>query len=464
MTAMLTQDEIDQLVARLRTYRRTLAHYLQQRAALSSSFEPPGVSAGIREARTQIAQLKAALRAQHIAVEEHPDDVESLPVAPEPTPPPTPNSVAGAPPSPHRMPFAPSRPLVPPEPIFGRDHLLQQVGRSLRDGQSVNLVGAKALGKTSLINYLLAEDGPLRPTPICWAVLNLDAIHQVGQFYAAAATGLLLALPAEQQRQPAPAALIAEATSGSVADAELLRRVLSAYARLQPIVLPLLAIDNFEKLLRPTSAQAFHFPTFFDDLREMRQTRRLLMLVASDERIERYCTERRDGLTSSFYDGLMVYHLPELAPSDAEALLLQPGRHSLTNAEVRAARDWAGGHPAHLQIAGTALYRARDEGSGLEQALRYYRDQIPLPLPAPAQVAPQRRGVWGWLRHALAWLLSLPKHLGQLIKRIGSGLDALSAWIFGLFFVVVVLLVVFGVIPLEQARAWLQDMLGLGGT
>ena len=58
---MPTQDAIDQQRRRLEAHRATLAHYLDQVSLLGAAYTPPGVGAGIREARAGIAQCKAAL-------------------------------------------------------------------------------------------------------------------------------------------------------------------------------------------------------------------------------------------------------------------------------------------------------------------------------------------------------------------------------------------------------------------
>ncbi|HEX9439710.1 MAG TPA: PQQ-binding-like beta-propeller repeat protein, partial [Roseiflexaceae bacterium] len=53
-SATASQEEIDQQRELLTTYRRTLAHYLNQRAALGAAHVPPEVSHGMREARDSI--------------------------------------------------------------------------------------------------------------------------------------------------------------------------------------------------------------------------------------------------------------------------------------------------------------------------------------------------------------------------------------------------------------------------
>src|SRR6266511_3800206 len=73
---MLNQDDIDNQQALLVAHRRTLAVYLHQQAALGV-LVPPGVVNGIAEARDQIGQIKAALRAAGTAVDDHPNDAPS---------------------------------------------------------------------------------------------------------------------------------------------------------------------------------------------------------------------------------------------------------------------------------------------------------------------------------------------------------------------------------------------------
>jgi len=69
-----SQDEIDQQRQLLMTYRRTLAHYLIQQAALGTGYVPPAVAHGIREARDNIQHIKHILRRWGVAAEDGPND------------------------------------------------------------------------------------------------------------------------------------------------------------------------------------------------------------------------------------------------------------------------------------------------------------------------------------------------------------------------------------------------------
>src|SRR5262245_51436600 len=91
----LDQETIAQQHELLTTYRRTLAHLLQQAAQHGGvTFAPPQVFHGISEAREQIQQIKATLRGHGIAVEDLPgEELPSQPAHPSTMP----GTVRGAP-------------------------------------------------------------------------------------------------------------------------------------------------------------------------------------------------------------------------------------------------------------------------------------------------------------------------------------------------------------------------------
>jgi hypothetical protein len=79
---MPDSDAISQQQELLATYRRTLAHLVRQAAHYGGEvFAPPQVANGILEARVQIQQLKAILRAQGLGIADEPNDEwRSMPV------------------------------------------------------------------------------------------------------------------------------------------------------------------------------------------------------------------------------------------------------------------------------------------------------------------------------------------------------------------------------------------------
>lgn len=71
---MAHADEIAGQLELLKANRRTLHHYLVQRATIGGAFIPPTITHGIDEARQNIRHIKRTLRDWHTYVEDHPDD------------------------------------------------------------------------------------------------------------------------------------------------------------------------------------------------------------------------------------------------------------------------------------------------------------------------------------------------------------------------------------------------------
>jgi len=75
---MHTEEDIIAQQNLLRTHRRTLAVFLDQRAKHGSVHMPPSIAHGIDEARDQIREIKKTLRNWGVAVEDHPNDDPDL--------------------------------------------------------------------------------------------------------------------------------------------------------------------------------------------------------------------------------------------------------------------------------------------------------------------------------------------------------------------------------------------------
>src|SRR5262245_45589555 len=72
---MLDPEELANQQVLLATYRRTLAHLLQQAVQYGGvPFAPPQTANGITVACTEIQRIKAILRADGVAVEDGPND------------------------------------------------------------------------------------------------------------------------------------------------------------------------------------------------------------------------------------------------------------------------------------------------------------------------------------------------------------------------------------------------------
>lgn len=75
---MPTPKDIEQQQNLLSAHRETLAHYLIQQARLGKGYAPPGITAGIREARKEIERVKTILRNWEERVEDLPDDTDDF--------------------------------------------------------------------------------------------------------------------------------------------------------------------------------------------------------------------------------------------------------------------------------------------------------------------------------------------------------------------------------------------------
>jgi len=71
---MPSPDDIASQQALLQSYRKTLDHYLQQKALFGSAYVPPHVTNGIDSAREDIARIKSILKDWGITVEDLPND------------------------------------------------------------------------------------------------------------------------------------------------------------------------------------------------------------------------------------------------------------------------------------------------------------------------------------------------------------------------------------------------------
>src|SRR5215213_8831955 len=84
---MASDEDIKHAHKLLAIARQNLAHGLVQAAAYGGlALSPPVTSHGIREARAQITDLKARLRAWNVVVEDMPDDTASPAEAPHEAP------------------------------------------------------------------------------------------------------------------------------------------------------------------------------------------------------------------------------------------------------------------------------------------------------------------------------------------------------------------------------------------
>lgn len=368
-------------------------------------------------------------------------------------------------------PFVVGRPLRAGEPIFGRQAAFRFIDGELTKFSSVNIVGERRMGKTSLLNHLVGrQDQYLTPrpdqAPPVLACLDLQGgVSNQARFYGIALRELLDHLPPSRS---AEAKDLREWLQRLHADPqvnyhEFERALKTLRDRRGVCVRPVLIVDEFERLIEPAAGEGFPYPDFFNGVRALITADLLAMVVASRLPLADYFRDpsRPGSLTSTFPSYLTPFTLSSLDDAAADALLLQPGDRRLTLQEVSEARRWAGGHPCHLQVAGQAWYEARTGGHEPRWARRRFHELksqncMTGARPTPPFLRPE------WLRRTLRVVFwETPLRVGRLAQRLGLRLDELAAWIIGAVIIILLLLLLLGVAQGSDLLDAIKKGLGL---
>ncbi len=290
---------------------------------------------------------------------ETPPDVPPAKVPPPGDPTPLPRGTGS--------PFVVGRPLRANEPIFGREDAFHFIADQLAQYSSINIVGERRMGKSSLINHVLGNQSqyliaqPDQP-PLVLARVDLQAgVTTEARFYGMALRELIAHLPASRSAEALALQAVRERLNVNCeATYDEFSRVLHQLRDARGLsVRPVLVIDEFESLLDDHIRPGFPFPMFYNGLRSLMTEGALAMVVASRLSLSDHFKALPTSLTSNFPTYFMHFGLQPLTDAAADALLLQPSDHALTVADAREARQWANGHPCHLQAAGQAMYEAK---------------------------------------------------------------------------------------------------------
>lgn len=367
-------------------------------------------------------------------------------------------------------PFVVGRPLRATEPIFGREQSLRFIAGELAKFSSVNVVGERRMGKTSLINHLIGHPDqyllrqPDQP-PLVLASVDLQAgVSNATNFYGRASRELLARLPpsrsAEARELDSLRQRLDQKPQASYDEFERVLRRLRDRRGLS--VCPVLVVDESERLLDPAVREGFPFPHFFDGVRALITADLLAMVVASRCPLAQYFTDptRPNSLTSTFPNYFTPFTLSPLDDAAADALLLQPGDHPLTPSEAAEARRWADGHPCHLQVAGQAWYEAKAQGRRQTWARqRFVELKSQSCLVSPAATGRTRSHLLQRVLRAI--FVDLPLTVGRLAQHLGARFDDLAAWIIGAVLILLLGLVLLGVITGGDLWEGVKKALGL---
>jgi hypothetical protein len=353
-------------------------------------------------------------------------------------------------------PFVVGRPLRASEPIFGRQAAFRFIAGQLAKFSSVNVIGERRMGRTSLLNHLVGRrDEYLIPQPdqppLVLACVDLQAgVSTAVRFYGLALRTLLDHLPpsqdAEARRfQDWRERLYARPEAGYDEFERVLKHLRDSFG---VCVRPVLIVDEFEHLLAPEVKEGFPFPDFFNGVRALIGAELLAMVITSRRSLADYFRDpiQPDTLTSTFPSYFTPFTLSLLDDAAADALLLQPSDHTLTLKEASEAKRWAGGHPCYLQVAGQDWYEAKAGGRTPRWARRRFAE-LKRQSCMVGHAATVKTSLWpGRLRRTLrAIFRDVPIRIGRLAQGLGARFDDVAAWIIGAATIILILLVLLGV-------------------
>jgi hypothetical protein len=280
-------------------------------------------------------------------------------------------------------PFSPGIPLEAHQPIFGREDAFRFIAEELARFKSVNLIGERRMGKTSLLKHLVGnQDKHLKPSahqpPLVLVHIDMqDNISKAEQLYGKALRGLIEALSMHSVSYAEALdswrkRLHANPEATAIEFENVLKSLKEAGSdRVRPVLL----IDEFERVFELHLRAGFPFPDFYDGLRAQITANRVAMVIFTRQKLLSYFTQQ--SLTSTFPSYFQPFTLRELEKEAADDLLLrQPSEHPLTTEQARQARIWAGLHPCRLQCAGAAWYQANSGGKPARWAKERYQEIV----------------------------------------------------------------------------------------
>ncbi|NOK58526.1 MAG: hypothetical protein GFH27_549279n332 [Chloroflexi bacterium AL-W] len=469
----LDNNTLNDLLTR---HRRNLM-VLEKQATSFGNLPPLYIINSIENEQQRITALRATLQQRGIISAEPiplPTSQNDSHPQPQPqidnTPPPDPAVPLAA----HQdSPFVVGRPLRPDEPIFGREDTFRFIADWLARFSPVNLAGERRMGKTSVLNHLLAHQDKYLiaqsgQPPLVLARIDLQRnITNSNRFYGVALRELLANLPPSRSKEAQQLSqLHTRLDTQPEATYDEFDRTLRQLRDQRGIcVRPVLIIDEFEKLLSDETGRDFPYPHFFDGLRALMTADLIALVVASRRLLNEYFMDpkRPQSLTSTFPTYFQLHTLPLLDDTATDALLTQPGKYPLSITEVAEARRWASGHPCHLQVAGQAYYEAKAGGKGLPQMYRRRKDM------KNSNCNTGHAQQQGWLKRVIQTLTQgggfisvIIQYIGELAKHLGEIIDNTATKIIGAVLIIMIILLLSGVVTVYDVWNWLQSQIGIG--
>ncbi|BAZ10617.1 hypothetical protein NIES4071_24400 [Calothrix sp. NIES-4071] len=255
-------------------------------------------------------------------------------------------------------PFVAAGIIQEPWLFVGRNLELQALISRMSGAQptSVNVVGAKRIGKSSLLYhfYLTWEQRVAEPNFYAVIYLSLQSVkcQCENDFYQTIAQELL-SCPSTRAKKS-----ICNILNKQTID-RMTFTLLITECKKQDI-LPVICLDDFKELFDHKNE---FDDGFYDNLRSLMDNNALMLIIATHKELDYYRTKHH--LTSSFFNLGHILRLQEFSDEEVKDLLSLPANTmpgylpALGIRDQQLVRELGGNHPFLLQIAGSLVCEAR---------------------------------------------------------------------------------------------------------
>lgn len=242
--------------------------------------------------------------------------------------------------------------------FVGRSLELQALVSRMTGAQptSVNIVGAKRIGKSSLLYhfYLTWEQRVVDPSRYTVIYLSLQSVQCQceNNFYQTIAQELL-SRPSIKAKQ-----YICDILTKETIDRMLFTQIMKECKKQS--ILPVICLDDFKHLFYHKNE---FDDGFYDNLRSLMDNNTLMLVIATHKELDFY--GKQHGLTSSFFNLGHIIRLQEFLEEEVKDLLSLPTQiranssSALGISDQELVRELGGNHPFLLQLAGNLVCEAR---------------------------------------------------------------------------------------------------------
>jgi uncharacterized protein len=358
-------------------------------------------------------------------------------------------------------PFVAGARLQDLQKFVGREEELRAIASLMSGDQptSVNIVGDRRIGKSSLLYYfsLTWHKRVLNPNYYVVVYLSLQGATCQSE------RNLYQAITRELQHRNAVRTkkVLIDALNKIPFDRLSFAMAVGEFKKLG--LLPVLCLDDFESLFK--HPQEFN-NGFYDSLRAMMDDNAIMLVIASRKPLHIHADEHR--FVSGFFNLGHTIKLGELTIDEAIELTRlsintsEGKKCALTVDEQHYALQWGKRYPYLLQLAGLYLWEAHQNGKDIKWAKDKFDQQL-----NPSRSKLQHKLSQPWLRWSLLTLVIIfsilifsnwkilqivvPSNpLVDIPKNIGGFFEDISRWFIGCLVLTLPILFLTGMLPWQD--------------